>query len=118
MTSAIINPWPELPGSDLITQGLDDLGAHKKTVCALLVRIAEPALRSFGIDIPQHDVQTDKLPEHQLFEMLLLEDPQDAHRRYNALIRSVVSFQHAFQVKFLNQNPHSIHPPPMTCSPR
>ena len=45
-------PWGALPGADLVSQGLHDLGTDVESVEALLVLIAEPELRLLGIDVP------------------------------------------------------------------
>jgi hypothetical protein len=36
-----------------------------------------------------------ELPEHRLYERLAETDPDSAHARYNALVRRLVSFEHA-----------------------
>ena len=43
---------PDLPGHDLIAQGLDDLVAGAETAAALLVSIGAPRLRQLGLQIP------------------------------------------------------------------
>jgi hypothetical protein len=79
-----------LPGGDLVDIGLVDLEAGRETVEALLVSIGYPKLRSLGVEVaaPLDD------PEHRLYLRLAAEDPDAAHGRYNALVRSV-TFRHA-----------------------
>ena len=79
----------DLPGHDLIAQGLDDLVAGAETAAALLVSIGAPRLRQLGLQI------TDQIPggEHRLYELLSRTDPDSAHSRYNALVRRLVSFE-------------------------
>ena len=82
----------DLPGHDLIAQGLDDLVAGAETAAALLVSIvAAPRLRQLGLQI------ADPIPggEHRLYELLSRTDPDSAHSRYNALVRRLVSFERA-----------------------
>jgi hypothetical protein len=81
----------ELPGWDLIEQGLDDLAARSETAASLLVSIGAPRLRQLGIDVPPAFSSS----EHRLYELLSRVDPDSAHARYNALIRRLVSFERA-----------------------
>lgn len=80
------------PGFDLIEPGLRDLAAGRVTEAALLVLIGAPRLRRIGIDIPEASISD---PEMRLYELLSEGDPDSAHSRYNALIRQLVSFEHA-----------------------
>jgi hypothetical protein len=84
---------PSFPGSDLIRDGLDDLGRRVESVPALLVSIGAPRLRRLGIAVPD-PLQS---PEHRLYELLHEADPATAHSRYNALIRRLVSFERALE---------------------
>jgi len=81
----------DLPGHDLIAQGLEDLAAGVETTEALLVSIGAPRLRELGIQV------SDPIPgsEHLLYAFLSRTDPDSAHSRYNALIRRLVSFERA-----------------------
>jgi hypothetical protein len=81
----------DLPGADLIAQGLGDLGAGAETEAALLVSIGAPRLRQLGLEV------VDPIPggEHRLYELLSRTDPDSAHSRYNALVRRLVSFERA-----------------------
>ena len=79
-----------LPGGDLVDKGLRDLADGRETAEALLVAIGAPRLRRLGFDVP-----TRECPEHALYELLSRDEPDDAHTRYNALIRRLVSFERA-----------------------
>lgn len=79
-----------LPGGDLVEKGLRDLSKGRETAEALLVAIGAPRLGRLGFDVP-----TLESPEHRLYELLARDDPDDAHARYNALIRRLVSFERA-----------------------
>ncbi len=81
----------ELPGSELILTGCDDLARGAETVAALLVSIGAPRLHRLGYDLPSPLPN----PERRLYELLSRSDGASAHRRYNALIRRLVSFERA-----------------------
>ena len=80
------------PGEDLIKQGLSDLAEGIESIPAPLVAIGAPRLRSLGFLIP---LSVPSSPEHRLYRILQSENPDSAHSRYNALIRRLVSFEHA-----------------------
>jgi hypothetical protein len=81
----------DLPGGDLVAIGLEDLAAGAETVPALLVSIGAPRLRRLGLPISR----TITNPEHRLYELLAHDNAAEAHSRYNALIRRLVSFERA-----------------------
>ncbi len=81
-----------LPGYDLIERGLEDLARGSESISALLVSIGAPRLRRIGLPVPDHTIPT---PELRLYEKLAESDPGSAHSRYNALIRTLVSFERA-----------------------
>ncbi len=81
----------ELPGQELVERGLADLRRGDKTVQALLVSIAAPRLRATGLDVPEPLPD----PELSLYELLRREHGDDAHGRYNALVRRLVSYERA-----------------------
>lgn len=81
----------ELPGSDLIRAGLEDLARNTESIPALLVSIGAPRLRRLGFVI-ESPIPS---PEHRLYELLQRSDPDSAHSRYNSLIRRLVSFERA-----------------------
>jgi len=80
-----------LPGAELIRQGLDDLACGTESIPALLVLIGAPRLRQLGFNVPD----TPYFPEDRLYEKLAADDSDSAHSRYNALIRTLVSFERA-----------------------
>jgi hypothetical protein len=80
-----------LPGADLVQKGLEDMGRGVESMEALLVSIGRPRLLRLGFDVAR---RYDR-PEHRLYELLAAEDSATAHRRYNALIRRLVSFERA-----------------------
>jgi hypothetical protein len=89
-----------LPGADLIEQGLRDLAAGRESEASLLVLIGAPRLTQLGLIIPPPPAEwfgttRDPSPEHRLYEVLARSDADSAHSRYNALIRTLVSFERA-----------------------
>ncbi|MGH7572269.1 MAG: hypothetical protein ACREMK_10540 [Gemmatimonadota bacterium] len=82
---------PDLPGADLVSKGLDDLRRGTESIEALLVSIGRPRLLQLGFDVP---LRYDR-PEIRLYKHLSLEEGANAHSRYNALIRRLVSFERA-----------------------
>jgi hypothetical protein len=82
------------PGSDLVRQGLEDIGRGLFSEAALLVAIGAPRLRSLGVEVPECEIDS---PEHRLYNKLWQEDPDSAHSRYNALLRRLVSFERAME---------------------
>ncbi len=83
---------PDLPGFEVIRSGLDDLARGEETVAALLVMIGRPRLARLGLDVPP---QIEGDPEKRLYDLLTRDEPDNAHSRYNALIRLLVSFERA-----------------------
>ena len=84
--------FDRLPGGTLIRQGLEDLARDRETDASLLVLVGAPRLRRLGIEVRTKP----QLPaEHRLYQRLALVNPDSAHSRYNALIRTLVSFERA-----------------------
>jgi len=86
--------FDNLPGGDIIRQGIEDLSAGRQTVPALLVAVGAPRLRRCGLDVPERSLPS---PEHRLYELLTRADGATAHSRYNALLRRLVSFERALE---------------------
>lgn len=80
-----------LPGSDLVEQGVRDLRHGVESAAALLVSMAPSRLRDAGVDMPAALPN----PEIRLYELLREEHGDDAHGRYNAMVRQLVSFARA-----------------------
>jgi hypothetical protein len=83
----------ELPGEELVSKGLADLGAGLESIEALLVSMGASRLAALGLDVPRPLPS----PEHRLYEHLRQDDPDGAHSRYNALVRRLVSFERALE---------------------
>ena len=82
----------ELPGHELVSEGLADLAAGRETESALIVAMAAPRLRALGYEVPSREGSG---PAHHRLYELLADSEHDAHSRYNALIRRIVSFARA-----------------------
>jgi hypothetical protein len=90
------------PGEDIILKGIEDLKEGRETVDSLLVSIGAYRLHRAGIAVPENDFAN---PEHRLYELLSIEDSDSAHSRYNALIRRLISFEHAAEnEQFINKS--------------
>jgi hypothetical protein len=85
-----VNDTPELPGHELVTNGLSDLQQGRETVESLLVEMAAPRLRALGYEVP---TRFGTGASHRLFE--LLSQREGAHSQYNALVGRIVSFARA-----------------------
>jgi hypothetical protein len=85
----------DLPGADLVHDGLADLAEARMTIAALLVAIGAPRLRRLGLPVPA-DHLLPRFPERELYE-LLEGQGRGAHSRFNALVRRLVSFERALE---------------------
>jgi hypothetical protein len=81
-----------LPGGRRIELGLAERAAGLQGINACLVRIAAPRLRRAGF--LKEENMPDATAELDLYQILLGE-PGDPYSRYNALLRELVSFEHA-----------------------
>jgi hypothetical protein len=81
-----------LPGAERILEGLRDYQENRQTMSACLVRMAQRRLIRAGLLKPAPPI--DDGAELELYHFLAHEGNQ-AHSRYNALIRELVSFEHA-----------------------
>lgn len=80
-----------LPGAELIREGLRDLERGVESIPALLVLVGAPRMRRLGFDVPD----TPYFPEDRLYAQLAELHGDGAHSKYNALIRTLVSFERA-----------------------
>ena len=87
----------ELPGSEVILPGLEDLyHGRNNTIGSLLISIASIRLTEAGLDIPQESLVLE--PELALYAHLQI-DRDDAYSYYNALLNSLNSFCAALELK-------------------
>lgn len=82
-----------LPGADRVLAGLRDYHAGHHSVPACLVRMARPRLARAGLmsAAPPHDDDA----ELELYQLISSSEGDRAFSRYNALVRELVSFEHA-----------------------
>ena len=85
----------DLPGEELVQQGLSDLANRQMTDCSLLLLIAGPRLRRLGLAIPELDAG--RHYEHELYDRLEQRLGAAAHSHYNSLIWRIVSYAHALE---------------------
>lgn len=85
-------PSDAIPGEELIATGVEALGRGERGIEALLVAVGAPRLRTLGIPVPDAK-RLPRHPELALYRAVGQRHPDDAHSRYNALIRRLVSFE-------------------------
>jgi len=90
-----------LPGADRIREGLDDIRAGLRTIAACLVLIARPRLVRAKLMPPTPSSEEDA--ELELYRMLAPEG-NGAYSCYNALLRELVSFEHALDHRLSRMN--------------
>ena len=84
-----------VPGADLVLPGLADLLEGRETTEAILVSIGMTRLRALGFEVPFVYAQ----PEHRLYAHLSRTEGLNAHSAYNALVRRLVSFERAMEMR-------------------
>jgi hypothetical protein len=85
-----------LPGESLILAGLEDLAAGRETAESLMVLIGSLRMKRCGIELP--DTDADILnADYRLYAVMEAIHGNDAHSKYNALIRQLVSFERALE---------------------
>jgi len=81
-----------LPGAERVLEGLHDFHSDRHTIPACLVRIARPRLSRAGLMAAS--APRDDGAELELYRLLAPEGTR-AHSCYNALLRELISFEHA-----------------------
>jgi hypothetical protein len=89
---SIAQQFKDLPGGVRIAEGLADRAAGRHGINACLVRIAAPRLARVGA--LSLSGTPDPTAELDLYEILMSE-PGNPYGRYNALMRELISFEHA-----------------------
>ncbi len=94
-----------LPGSELIRPGLEDLrSGRNNTIGALLITIASQRLTAAGLEFPTENLTKD--PELTLYNQLQTQR-DDAYPYYNALLASLNSFCNALDLSRINPSKSS-----------
>ena len=113
MSATITTLIADLPGAELIAEGLRDVAAGRETVASELVKIGSPRLRECGIEI---DVTHEQAlnADRQLYRILSATHGNAAHSQFNAWIRQLVSFERALEQRLrrglstLNSQPSTL----------
>jgi hypothetical protein len=87
-----------LPGAARLRQGLADFQSGQTTIDACLVGIARTRLRRSGV-LPANVTRVLPDAELCLYRLLRLR-AGDAYARYNALVRELVSFEQALDLRY------------------
>lgn len=89
----VANALEDVPGWELVGQGLHDLGEERVTEASCLASIARPWLERTGLLKHNSTMLFVEEPERALYRLLGAQGG-DAFGRYNALLRRLVSFEH------------------------
>jgi hypothetical protein len=92
-------PFDDLPGAHWIRAGLDDVANQRDTIAACLVQLGSPKLKRCGFAMRIADASALDA-DHRLYALLGREHGNEAHSRYNALLRELVSFERALEQRF------------------
>jgi hypothetical protein len=84
----------DLPGSEIVLPGLEDLAAGRDTPNASAVLMASARLSDAGIAVPKPKSDYG-IASHRLYKQLQSADAVNAHSRHNAIARRVLSFVQA-----------------------
>ena len=91
----------QLPGAELVRQGIRDCRAGQNSIESCLVEIARPRLERSGLIEPApHRLNS----ETELYRLLGHVTP-NPHGRYNSLLRELVSFEHALDHRMAKKTP-------------
>ncbi len=88
--------WSDLPGAELVAQGLRDAARGVVSPEALLVAIGAPRLERLGLSVPAANALESE-NELALYRTLCARGKLDPYSRYNALLRELVSFDRALE---------------------
>lgn len=81
-----------LPVENMIRDGLRDFAEGRESIGSLLVQIGAPRLRKAGVPLPD---KVDGDADRHLYNLLGKAHGNEAHAKYNSLIRELVSFERA-----------------------
>ena len=96
MDTDIASLFTNLPGADLMAEGLDDVAAGRESIAGELVKIGSPRLRECGVEVPVSPEDA-LAADHRLYHLLGAIHGREAHSQYNALLRQLVSFERALE---------------------
>jgi hypothetical protein len=92
-----------LPGAERILEGLKDYQGGRHSIPACLVRMAKPRLIRAGVmrACPPHDDGA----ELELYQLVSSAVGRQSFSRYNALVRELISFEHALDHRLSGARP-------------
>lgn len=99
--------FSQLPGGDLIQQGIIDSQANRQTIFSCLVQIGFPTLSKMQI-LPCEIQQSKQEDAELILYRILKSEVGDAYSRYNALMRKLISFERA--ITSIRVHPRSLVP--------
>lgn len=85
-----------LPGETLVRDGLSDLAVGRETAESLMVLIGSQTLKECGVTFPETTANILDA-DYRLYAIMQERHGNDAHSKYNALIRQLVSFERALE---------------------
>ncbi|HVF47960.1 MAG TPA: hypothetical protein VNA17_10375 [Pyrinomonadaceae bacterium] len=85
----------QIPGEEIIHEGINDVIEGRESINALLVSIGAPRLRRVGVEVPDATIEE---PEHRLYFKLQETHGDAAHSKYNALIRRLVRLERSIKL--------------------
>lgn len=89
--------FEDLPGGEILREGLADLEAGRRSASALLVLAAAPRLTRCGVKIPEIEPGR-SFPEHELYDLLEAQHGAAAYGMYGSLMRRFVSLERALEI--------------------
>jgi hypothetical protein len=90
--------WAELPGGEILDEGLQDLARGVESVPALLLLIAAPRLERLGIGVASMAPRdADSAWESALYQLLCERHGRDGYGQYNAWLRRLDSLASALE---------------------
>jgi len=92
-----------MPGAARMLEGLRDYHSGRHSIPACLVRMAMPRLQRAGlINTAQlHDADA----ELELYQLVSASEGPRSYSRYNALVRELISFEHALDHRLARPRP-------------
>ncbi|MCX6126254.1 MAG: hypothetical protein NTV34_16095 [Proteobacteria bacterium] len=96
MAEAEAEDISDLPGAELLLQGLKDLEQSEITIPSLLISIGRSRLEAAGLKIPEAKFSVYDF-ELTLYRLIGRDDSLDAYSYYNSLIKQLISFEKALE---------------------
>lgn len=88
--------FTDLPGAELVLRGVADAVAGRESIEACLALLARQRLSESGLPFAA-DASLEAEADYRLYHLLARDYGDEAHARYNALLRELVSFERALE---------------------